>query len=107
LKQQKIWHSISWVFQKKTPSSMFLKNQNQVCLDARAAKPVFVPEFDQQRHGQNQNAVIVVQSAQRAKRAMHQKVAADQSLQLDQIDLAVSLENHPMPSGHHVQKVLQ
>jgi hypothetical protein len=107
LKQQKIWHSISWVFQKKTPSSMFLKNQNQVCLDARAAKPVFVPEFDQQRHGQNQNAAIVVQSAQRAKRAMHRRVAADQSLQPGQIDHAVSHVKHQIPSAHRVRKVLQ
>jgi hypothetical protein len=86
---------------------MFLKNRNQVCLDARAAKPVFVPEFDQQRHGQNQNAAIVVQSAQRAKRAMHRRVVVDQSRQPGQIDLAVSLAKHQIPSEHHVRKVLQ
>jgi hypothetical protein len=107
LKQQKIWHSISWVFQKKTPSSMFLKNRNQVCSDAHVAKPVFAPVFDQQHQGQNQNAVIVVRSAQPAKRATHQKVVVDQSRQPGQIDHAASHENHPILSEHRVQKALQ
>jgi hypothetical protein len=86
---------------------MFLKNQNQVCLDVHVAKREFVPVFDQQHQGQNQNVVTVVQSAQLAKMAMHRRVAVGQSRQPGQIDLAVSLENHPMPSGRHVQKVLQ
>jgi hypothetical protein len=107
LKQQKIWHSISWVFQKKMPSSTFLKNLNQVCLDARVAKPVFAPVFDQLHQGQNQNAAIVVRSAQPAKMAMHQKVAADQSRQPVLIDHVASQENHPTPSEHHVQKAPQ
>jgi hypothetical protein len=107
LKQQKIWHSISWVFQKKMPSSMFLKNQNLVCLDAREAKPVFAHEFVQQRQGQNQNAATVVQSAQLAQRAMHQRVAVDQSRQPDQIDHVVNHEKPQTPSEHHVQKALQ
>jgi hypothetical protein len=107
LKQQKIWHSISWVFQKKTPSSMFLKNQNQVCSDAHVAKPVFAPVFDQLHQGQNQNAVIVVRSAQRAKRATHQRVVVDQSRQPDQTDHVASHEKHRIPNEHLVQKVLQ
>jgi hypothetical protein len=107
LKQQKIWHSISWVFQKKTLSLMFLKNQNLVCLDARVAKHVFAPEFVQQHQGQNQNAAIVVQSAQPAKRAMHQRVVVDQSRLPDQIDHAVSHEKPQMSSAPHVQKALQ
>jgi hypothetical protein len=107
LKQQKIWHSISWVFQKKMPSSTFLKNRNQVCLDARVAKPVFAPVFDQLHQGQNQNAVIVVRSAQRAKRATHQRVVVDQSRQPDQTDHVASHENHPILSEHRVQKVLR
>jgi hypothetical protein len=107
LKQQKIWHSISWVFQKKTPSLMFLKNQNQVCLDERAARLVFAPEFAQQHQGQNQNAAIVAQSAQLAKRVMHQRVVVDQSRLPDQIDHAVSHEKPQMSSEPHVQKVLQ
>ena len=107
LKQQKIWHSISWVFQKKMPSSTFLKNQNQVCLDARAAKPEFAPVFDQQHHGQNQNAAIAVQSAQLAKRAMHQRVAVDQNRPPSQTAHAASHEKRRMPSAPHVQKALQ
>jgi len=107
LKQQKIWHSISWVFQKKTPSLMFLKNQNLVCLDARVAKHVFAPEFVQQHQGQNQNAAIVVQSAQLAQRAMHPRVVVDQSRQPDLTDHVVSHEKPQMSSEHHVQKALQ
>jgi hypothetical protein len=107
LKQQKIWHSISWVFQKKMPSSMFLKNQNQVYLDALVAKLVFALEFDQQHHVQSQNAVIAVRSAQLAQKAMHRRAVVDQSRQPGQTDHAVSLENHPMPSGLHAQKVPQ
>jgi hypothetical protein len=107
LKQQKIWHSISWVFQKKTPSLMFLKNQNLVCLDARVAKPVFVPEFVQLHQGLNQNAAIVVQSAQLAKRAMHQRVVVVQSRQPDLTDHVVSHEKPQIPSEPHVQKAPQ
>jgi hypothetical protein len=107
LKQQKIWHSISWVFQKKMPNSMFLKNQNQVCLDAHVAKPVFAPVFDQQHQGQNLNAAIVVLSAQRAKRATHQRVVVGQSRQPGQTDHAASHEKHQIPSEHLVQKVPQ
>jgi L-rhamnose isomerase len=105
--QQKFWHSISWVFRKKMPSSMFLKNQNLVCLDARAAKHVFAHAFDQQHQDQNQNAATVVQSAQQAKRAKHQRVVVDQSRQPGQIDHAASHENHPILSEHRVQKALQ
>jgi hypothetical protein len=107
LKQQKIWHSISWVFQKKTPSLMFLKNQNLVCLDARVAKHVFAPVFDQQHQGQNQNAATVVQNAQLAKRAMHQRVVVGQNRLLGQTDHAVSHEKRRMLSAPHVQKALQ
>jgi hypothetical protein len=107
LKQQKIWHSISWVFQKKMLSSTFLKNQNQVYLDARVAKPVFAPEFVQLHQGQNQNAAIVVQSAQPAKRAMHRGVVVVQSRQPGQIDHVVSHEKPQIPSEPHVQKALQ
>jgi hypothetical protein len=107
LKQQKIWHSISWVFQKKTPSSMFLKNQNQVCLDARAAKLEFAPEFAQLHHGQNQNAAIVVQNAQPALKAMHQRVAVGQNRLPGQTDHAVSHEKRRMLSAPHAQKAPQ
>jgi hypothetical protein len=107
LKQQKIWHSISWVFQKKTPSSMFLKNRNQVCLDAHVAKHEFVPVFDQQHQGQNQNVVTVVQSAQLAKMVMHRRVVVGQSRQPGQTDHAASHENHPIPSVHRAQRALQ
>jgi L-rhamnose isomerase len=107
LKQQKIWHSISWVFPKKMPSSMFLKNQNLVCLDARAAKHVFAHAFDQQHQDQNQNAATVVQSAQLAQKATHQRVVVDQSLQPGQIDHVVSHEKPQIPSEPHVQKALQ
>jgi hypothetical protein len=107
LKQQKIWHSISWVFQKKMPSSMFLKNQNLVCLDAHAVKHVFAPEFAQLHHDQSQNAVIAVQSAQLAKMAMHQRVAVGQSRQPGQTDHAASHVKCQMLSEHHVQRALQ
>jgi hypothetical protein len=107
LKQQKIWHSISWVFQKKMPSSTFLKNQNQVCLDARVAKPVFAPVFVQLHQGQNQNAATVVQSAQLAQRAMHQRVVVGQNRLQGRIDHAASHEKRRTPSEPHVQKALQ
>jgi hypothetical protein len=86
---------------------MFLKNQNPVCLDARVVKPVFAPVFVQQHQGQNQNAAIVVQSAQLAKRAMHQRVVVVQSRQPDLTDHVVSHEKPQIPSEPHVQKALQ
>jgi galactitol-specific phosphotransferase system IIB component len=95
------------VFQKKMPSSTFLKNQNQVYSDARAAKPVFAHEFVQQHQGQNQNAAIVVQSAQLAKRAMHQRVVVVQSRQPDLTDHVVSHEKPQIPSEPHGQKAPQ
>jgi hypothetical protein len=86
---------------------MFLKNQNLVCLDARVAKHVFAPEFAQLHQGQNQNAATVVQSAQLAKRAMHQRVVVGQNRLPDQIDYAANHEKPQIPSAPHVQKVLQ
>jgi hypothetical protein len=107
LKQQKIWHSISWVFQKKTPSSMFLKNQNRVCLDVHAERLAFAPEFVQLHQGQNQNAATVVQNAQLAKKAMHQKVVVGQNRLQGQTDHAASHEKRRTPSALHVQKAPQ
>jgi hypothetical protein len=86
---------------------MFLKNQNQVCLDVHVAKREFVPVFDQQHQGQNQNVVTVVQSAQLAKMAMHRRVAVGQSRQPGQIDHVASHENHPILSVHRAQRALQ
>jgi hypothetical protein len=86
---------------------MFLKNQNLVCLDARAAKHVFAHAFDQQHQDQNQNVATVVQSAQPAQRATHQRVVVVQSRQPGQIDHVVSHEKPQIPSEHLVQKALQ
>jgi hypothetical protein len=86
---------------------MFLKNQNQVCLDAPVVKLVFAPVFDQQHHVQNQNAAIADQSAKPALKAMHQRVVVDQSRQPGQTDRAASHEKRPMLTGLHAQKVLQ
>jgi L-rhamnose isomerase len=86
---------------------MFLKNQNLVCLDVRAVKHVFALAFDQQHQDQNQNVATVVQSAQLAQRAMHQRVVVDQSRQPGQIDHVVSHEKPQIPSEHLVQKALQ
>jgi len=70
-------------------------------------KHVFAHVFDQQHQDQNQNAATVVQSAQLAQRAMHQRVVVDQSLQPGQIDHVVSHEKPQIPSEPHVQKALQ
>jgi hypothetical protein len=86
---------------------MFLKNQNLVCLDVHAERLAFAPEFVQLHHGQNQNAAIVVQNAQLAKKAMHQRVVVGQNRLPGQIDHAVSHEKRRMLSAPHAQKALQ